>query len=113
MRRGAVVLSPFPFTDLSGQKVRPALVVSHSDRPGSDCLLAFITTYAGGPLLTTDLLVASSHPDFTRTGLKRDSVVKLDKLVTVETSILLGELGELSASLLQQADEKLRYALDL
>jgi hypothetical protein len=44
MRRGAVVLTPFPFTDLSGQKVRPALVVSRSDRGGRDVLLAFITT---------------------------------------------------------------------
>jgi mRNA interferase MazF len=43
MRRGTVVLTPFPFTDLSGQKVRPALVVSRSDRPGTDVLLAFIT----------------------------------------------------------------------
>ena len=41
MKRGTVVLTPFPFTDLSGQKVRPALVVSRSDRPGSDVLLAF------------------------------------------------------------------------
>jgi mRNA interferase MazF len=113
MRRGLVVLTPFPFTDLSGQKVRPALVVSRSDRPGSDVLLAFVTTYTGASILPTDLLIASTDADFAQTGLKRDSVVKLDKLVTVETSILLGELGELSAALLQEADTILRYALEL
>jgi mRNA interferase MazF len=113
MKRGTIVLTPFPFTDLSGQKVRPAVAVSRSDRPGSDVILAFISTYSGPPLLTTDLLVQDTHPDFAQTGLKASSVIKLDKLVTVETSILLGELGELSSSLLQRADEKLRYALEL
>jgi mRNA interferase MazF len=113
MKRGTVVLTPFPFTDLTGQKVRPALVVSRSDRPGSDILLAFITTYRTQPLLATELLIADNHPDFAQTGLKLSSVVKLDKLVTVAGAIVLGELGELSAVLLQQVGEKLRYALDL
>ncbi|MBI3800036.1 MAG: type II toxin-antitoxin system PemK/MazF family toxin [Deltaproteobacteria bacterium] len=113
MKRGTVVLTPFPFTDLSGQKVRPAVVVSRSDRPGSDVLLAFITTHRGPPLSATDLLIEDSHPDFGRTGLKRSSVIKLDKLVTVETTILLGELGELSEILLREVDKKLRYALEL
>jgi mRNA interferase MazF len=113
MTRGRVVLAPFPFTDLSGQKVRPALVVSRSGRPGSDVVLAFITSHRGQPLLPTDLLVPDTHPDFPQTGLKMSSVVKLDKLVTVETAILLGELGELPLALMQQANDKLRYALEL
>ena len=113
MKRGTIVLTPFPFTDLSGQKVRPAVVVSRSDRQGRDVLLAFITGQQPSSLSTTDLLIEDSHFDFGRTGLKKSSVVKLDKLVTIETSILLGELGELSATLLQEMDEKLRYALEL
>ena len=39
--------------------------------------------------------------------------MKLDKLVTVERSIVLGELGELSATLLKEVNEKLQYALEL
>ena|SRR5437867_2403074 len=113
MKRGTVVLTPFPFTDLTGRKVRPALVVSRSDRPGSDVILAFISTYRSQVLLTTDLLVEATHGDFGATGLKTSSVIKLDKLVTVETSVVLGELGELSLGLMQQVTEKLRYALDL
>lgn len=53
MKRGTIVLTPFP--------VHPALVVSRSDCPGSDVMLAFITAYRGHPLLTTDLLVEDSH----------------------------------------------------
>jgi mRNA interferase MazF len=113
MKRGTIVLTPFPFTDLSGQKVRPAVVVSRSDRQGRDVLLAFITGQQSSVLSDTDLLIADSHPDFAQTGLKKSSVIKLDKLVTIETSILLGELGELSAALLQEMDAKLRFALEL
>lgn len=113
MKRGTIVLTPFPFTDLSSMKVRPALVVSRSDRPGSDVVLAFIATHRGEWLLATDLLVADSCGDFSQTRLKVSSVIKLDKLVTIEITVLLGELGELSPDLLQQVDEKLRYALEL
>ena len=76
-------------------------------------MLAFITSYRGHPLLATDLLIEDTCPDFSQTGLKTKSVIKLDKVLTVERSILLGELGELSAVLLRQVDEKLRYGLDL
>lgn len=113
MKRGTVVLTPFPFTDLSGQKVRPAVVVSRSDRPGSDVILAFITTYRGAPLLPSDLLIESTHADFHTTGLKTSAVIKLDKLATVEVAILLGELGEFSAGLEGSLDGKLRFALQL
>ncbi len=113
MKRGTVVLTPFPFTDLSGQKVRPVLVVSRSDRPGRDVLLAFITSQQSSVSSLTDVLIDHSHPDFASTGLKVSSVVKLEKLVTVEGSVVLGELGELSATLIKEVNEKLHYALEL
>jgi mRNA interferase MazF len=113
MRRGLIILTPFPYTNLSGQKTRPALVVSRSDRSGSDVIIAFITTQSAEKATSTDLTIDTTHAEFSNTGLKRSSVVKLGKLVTVESSIVLGELGELPAALMQAADEKLRYALDL
>ena len=113
MKRGTIILTPFPFTDLSGQKVRPALVVSRSDRPGSDVLLAFITSQQSSVVSPTDVLIDRAHPDFASTGLKVSSVVKLEKLVAIERSIVLGELGELSMTLIKEVNEKLLYALEL
>jgi mRNA interferase MazF len=113
MKRGTVVLTPFPFTDLSGRKVRPAVAVSRTNRPEHGVILAFITSQRGGPVLPSDLSIPDSHPDFPLTGRKVSSVVKCDKLVTVDAAILLGELGELSTALIQQLDDTLRYALEL
>jgi len=113
VKRGAVVLTPFPFTDLSGTKVRPAVVVSPADRPGEDVILAFISSVKPLTLLPTDLLIEASHPDFPSTGLKVASIVKCDKLATVQRRIILGELGTLSPALLVELNTRLRVTLGL
>lgn len=113
MKRGTVVLTPFPFTDLTAQKVRPAVVLSRSDRADGDVLLAFITSHRGQAMSPAELLITSNDADFSTIGLKVDSVVRLDKIVTLHRSVLLGELGELPQRLLRELDERLRYALEL
>ena len=54
-----------------------------------------------------------SHPDFRETGLKVSSIIKCDKLTTVQRRIILGELGQLSAIFLRDLDQRLRHALNL
>jgi len=63
LHRGDVVLIPFPFTDLTGRKVRAAVIVSPNP-VGTDIILAFITSVVPSPLLSTDYLLEKSHPDF-------------------------------------------------
>jgi mRNA interferase MazF len=53
LRRGDIVLVPFPFTDLTGQKVRPALVIS-PDPPGEDVMVAFISSVVPPTLEATE-----------------------------------------------------------
>ena len=73
--KGKIVLVPFPFTDLSRTKLRPALVLVERER---DCVVAFISSKIPDELTSTDILVSEDHAEFPTTGLKKTSVVKLD-----------------------------------
>ena len=53
MARGDIVLVPFPFTDLTDQKRRPALVVSPDAFDPEDLVLCAITSRLSGRLLTS------------------------------------------------------------
>jgi mRNA interferase MazF len=113
MTRGTVILTPFPFTDLQGAKIRPAIVVSRTDRPGDDVILAFISSLVPDRPLPTDLIIDPESSSGRSSGLKRPSVIKCDKLATVERRILLGELGSLSPQRLSELDGCLKHALEL
>jgi len=113
MRRGTIVLTKFPFTDLKAFKRRPAVVVSREDRSGTDCIVAFITSVVPDNLAETDLLLDSRNKDFKKSGLIKPSVIKADKLATLNKSVFTGELGAVSSDTLRKIDERLKIALAL
>ncbi|MDO8493121.1 MAG: type II toxin-antitoxin system PemK/MazF family toxin [bacterium] len=103
MSKGAIVLIPFPFTDLSGQKVRPALVISNSSGE-DDCIVAFISSVKQKKAGSFDIVVPVSE----ESGLKVDSVIKINKLATLQKKIIIGELGYLERTYLSVVDKKLK-----
>jgi mRNA interferase MazF len=77
LKRGDVVLVPFPFTDLTAEKLRPAVIVS-PDPQELDVVIAFISsTMPSKEMAETDFLLTPDHPDFAKTGLKKRSVFKM------------------------------------
>ena len=82
MKKGDIVLVRYPFTDLSSEKLRPALVLLAEDEEG-DFLLAFITS----------AVIRKSTFDITlqkgKTGLLKDSTLRLKKIMTVHKSLIL------------------------
>jgi mRNA interferase MazF len=103
--KGKIVLLPFPFTDLTAAKLRPALVIHEAEK---DAVVAFISSKIPSELSEVDILITKDHPGFRRTGLKADSVIKLDKIATVLKDLIVGELGELDESLRKEINQKLR-----
>src|SRR5712691_1557357 len=95
--RGKVVLVPFPFDDLSGAKVRPAVCLTEPIGPHRHVVLAFASSVMPPSLLPTDLLLDPNDSDFTETGLRVRSALRLHRLITVTTAIIRRELGVLSA----------------
>ena len=111
LKRGDIVLVPFPFTDLSAQKVRPAIALSITER---DTVLAFISSVVSSePLSDTDYLLSENHPDFHRTGLKKTSIFKMNKLLTLDRSMILRRLGKVSDHIQKELDEKLKIAVGI
>jgi mRNA interferase MazF len=108
-RRGDVVLVPMDFTDRSGSKVRPAIVVSAEEyNRGPDVLIASVTSNRD----------ALPHPgDHRIRGWKAARLLKPSlvqtKLATVEVPMIRRKLGELSAEDLTAFEVGLREALGL
>ena len=103
--KGKIVLVPFPFTDLTAAKLRPALVIYEGEK---DVVMAFISSKIPSELSEVDILITKDHTSFTKAGLKVDSVIKLDKIATVLKDLIVGELGEVDEKLKQEVNQKLK-----
>lgn len=110
--RGDVVLTQFPFTDLTGTSVRPALVVSQG-LIGRDLVLAGISSVVRGVIAPTDYTVDTSHPEFPLTGLRVTSVLRLHKLAAVEQAVVVRRLGRIGSQLQGEVDRLLHVVLGL
>lgn len=113
MTRGKVVLVPFPFDDLSATKVRPAVCLTKPIGPHRHAVLAFISSQVPADLLETDIVLDSRQTDFVMTGLRVSSTLRLHRLMTVTTTLIQRELGELSPRVLREVADKLRKLFDL
>ena len=93
---GNVVIIPFPYTNLSQSKRRPALVLAGAGR--GDFLLCQITSKQYGDLHAVSL----KESDFLSGGIKRDSFIRGAKLFTANEALFLGVAGHLTHSKLSE-----------
>lgn len=105
--KGKIVLLPFPFTNLTASKLRPAVVLFEGKQ---DVVVAFISSRIPTRPAKTDIVIAIQHPEYRQTGLKTPSVIRLDKVATISKHLLLGEIGELGQDLKKQVGKKVRTA---
>jgi mRNA interferase MazF len=91
-RFGDIVLVPFPFTDQTAIKKRPAIVVSSQDynRHRPDIILMAVTSQTGSADFYGDMAVRQ----WQKAGLLKPSVVK-PICTTIEKKLVLKTLGRL------------------
>lgn len=94
--RGDVVVLPFPFSDLSATKRRPALVIAAL--PGDDVILCQITSQARIDPYAIPLIAA----DFKQGALRHPSSIRPNRLFTADSNIVLYRTGVVSDAKLQQ-----------
>jgi mRNA interferase MazF len=99
--KGDVVVLPFPFSDLTRSKRRPALVVAGLD--GGDVILCQITSAAridGYSILLSD-------GDFKEGSLDVSSIIRPNRLFTADSSIIIYKAGVLDASKIKEVENEL------
>jgi mRNA interferase MazF len=113
MKTGTIVLTRFPYTDLTSSKRRPAVILSKVNPYDPDVIVGFISSVIPSAVSNTDFVLDKNHADFALTGLKTASIFKMDKLATLDSSIFTGALGDVSPTILADLKDCLRKALDL
>ncbi len=115
VQRGAIVLVDFPYSDQTGRKVRPALVVQADvwNQRLDDTILALITSQRRRVGASTQFEIDITTAEGQQAGLRLNSVVQCENLITYDQALILRVLGFLSASMMQQIDGCLKVALGI
>ncbi len=99
--KGDVVVVPFPFSDLSQSKRRPALVIANLR--GDDVILCQITSQD----VRDEYAVSLTEADFEAGNLQRDSNVRPNRIFTADKKILLYKVGSIKTDKLGEIVAKL------
>lgn len=98
--KGDVVVVPFPFSDLSAVKRRPALVIAVLN--GNDLILCQITSKN----VADSYAIPIVKSDFMNGSLPQNSNVRPNRLFTAESSIIIRKAGTLNTFKLQEVITK-------
>lgn len=97
--KGVVVIIQFPFSDLTGSKKRPALIVA--DWGSDDVILAQITSVAYKDIYAVNL----KDKDFLQGSLKKESFIRPNKLFTADKTTFLQKIGQINFDKLQKVSD--------
>jgi mRNA interferase MazF len=109
-QRGDIVLIPFPFSDLSATKTRPAVVVSSQlyQELRSELLLAYVSSQ----VIKADPQIDVVVKEWAAAGLLKPSFVR-PKIAAIEPGLIVHHAGQLSAEDMVAVDDALRLSLNL
>jgi len=92
-RKWDIILVPFPFTDLTAAKKRPALVVSPDsyNKSGQDVVVAFLTSQTDVSPRPGDYRIRF----WKESGLPKASLLRM-RFATIDREIIVKRIGRLS-----------------
>src|SRR3989304_6319215 len=99
--KGDVVVVPFPFSDLTKAKKRPALVIAVLG--GNDLILCQITSQS----VKDNYSIFLNDADFVEGGLKQLSNLRPNRIFTADSHIILYRVGKLKSEKLNKVTEKI------
>ncbi len=104
---GQIVLFRFPQTDLRRGKLRPALIIGKLPGSFDDWLICMISSQTHHHIKGFDEIITSADVDFSKSGLKDTSIIRVGRIAVVDATMLLGSIGEVGHSRLTQVKTNL------
>lgn len=101
--QGDIILLPYPYTDLSKTKQRPAVIISNGAVNKQNYIVAKITSVIRGDKFSFP--IAQSHID---RELKYESEVRTNELFTVSPTIIIKKFASFKKEPLKRLTEKIK-----
>ena len=103
--KGDVIVVPFPFSDLSGSKRRPALVLT--DLSGNDLMICQITSQPTGDVFAQKL----TSEDFVSGMLFSDSYIRPLRVFTIDKHIVSHKIGQIAPTKMNNVIDAIIFTL--
>ncbi len=109
LNQGELVLIPVPFSNLSSQKRRPVILISNTDynRISRDVLVVAVTSN----LTVFPHSFPLSSADLSRGTLNRPSMIRADKIYTLEQTLIIKPLGMVKPEIIDRIGLEIQVLL--
>ena len=92
MKIGDIILIPFPYAELTKTKVRPAVVIAETVDKFKDLVVSSISSVVPCEISTREILLKPNGIN----NLRANSIIKVDRIVTLKRTDVIADLGKLS-----------------
>lgn len=106
--QGDIILLPYPFTDLSNTKQRPAVIISKNSVNSDNYIVAKVTS-----VIRNDRFSFPIHPDEIDRELRYKSEVKTNELFTIHHSIVLKRFASLNRDALSRLTDLIKENISI
>lgn len=116
VNRGDVVLVDYLFSDRTGSKIRPCLVVqndANNQRLDDTIVVAISSNIARGSGEPTQLVLRRSTNEGQQAGLLFDSAVQCENILTIDCQFIHRKIGQLPPQSMAQIDDCLKVSLGI
>ena len=114
--RGDIVLVDYLFSDRTGSKLRPCLVVQNdadNQRLDDTIVAAISSNTSRASYRTTQVIISVANSKGQQSGLLNDSAVQCENIVTIDRQFVKRKIGTLAGTSLSEVDQALKTALAL
>lgn len=108
MKPGDIILIDFPFTTSDKSKVQPAVVIALTQDKYRDIVICAISSVVPKKISHREILIKKSDDAFSASGLRVNSVVKIDRIATLRRQDVITKIGKCTPDLWQKVVDKFR-----